>query len=61
MNVFLSFTFVIFTSFLIYHFFNFDLGKAISIISSFLFVVFIVFGILNLADYFFENKKDSKD
>lgn len=58
MNIFLSFTFVIFTSFLIYHFFYFELAKAISIISSFLFVVFAVFGILNLVDDFFENKKD---
>lgn len=58
MNIFLSFIFVIFTSFLIYHFFNFEFAKAISIISSFFFVILTAFGLFNFVDDFFENKKD---
>tara|TARA_Y100000588_G_scaffold153442_1_gene167557 strand:+ start:12743 stop:13405 length:663 start_codon:yes stop_codon:yes gene_type:complete len=58
MNVFLSFIFVIFTSFLIYHFFNFEFAKSIFIIFSFFFVILTAFGIFNFVDDFFENKKD---
>jgi hypothetical protein len=58
MNVFLSFIFVISTSFLFYHFFNFESAKAISLISSFFFVILTAFGIFNFVDDFFENKKN---
>jgi len=58
MNVFLSFIFVIFTSFLIYHFFNFEFAKSTFIIFSFFFVILTAFGIFNFVDDFFENKKD---
>lgn len=57
MNISLSFIFVIFTSFLLYHFFNFEFAKSISIIFSFFFVILVVFGIFNFVDDFFQNKR----